>query len=94
MHVTREHAGRDIGRRDDSLAEPDRAQHPDRLWADIDAGSDLAEMRRGSKTSASKPNFGERRRRRQTGKTAANNGDARSLHSPRIPEIVELYFVA
>src|ERR1700677_2236688 len=83
MHVAREHPGRDIGRRGDGLAKPDRAQHPDRLRADIDAGADLAEMRRGLENLSREAEFGERCRRRQPGKTAANNGDAWNLAHPR-----------
>jgi hypothetical protein len=86
MHVAREHPGRDIGRRGDGLAEPDRAQHPDRLRADIDAGADLAEMRRGLENLCGEAEFGERCRRRQPGKTAANNGDARNLGHTRSPK--------
>src|ERR1700690_1532684 len=79
VNVTREHPGRDIGHRGDALAKPDCAQHPDSLWAAIDAGANLGEMRRGLENLSGEAEFGERCRHRQPGKTAAHNGDARNL---------------
>ena len=79
VHVTGQDAGRDIGRRGDGVPEPDRAQDPDRLRTDIDASADLAEPWCGLKNLGGYANFGEGRCRRQSGKTAADNGDARAL---------------
>jgi hypothetical protein len=47
VHIARENAGSDIGRRGNAVAKPDRAQRADRLRADIDPGADLAKARRG-----------------------------------------------
>ena len=49
-------AGRGYG-----IAKPDRAQDPDRLRADIDAGADLAELWCGLKNLGGYAKFGEGR---------------------------------
>ena len=90
VHVAGEHAGRDIGRRGDGVPEPDRAQDPDRLRTDIDASADLAEPWCGLKNLGGYANFGEGRCRRQSGKTAADNGDTPNSYSPTVPPIPKL----
>jgi hypothetical protein len=79
VHIARENAGSDIGRRGNAVAKPDRAQRADRLRADIDPGADLAKARRGFENFCREAEFGKRGRRRQTGKAAAGDGDARSF---------------
>jgi len=54
-------------------------ERADRLRAHIDPGTDLAKARRGFENFCREAEFGKRGRRRQTGKAAAGDGDARSF---------------
>jgi hypothetical protein len=79
MHIAREYAGSDIGRRSNAFAEPDRTQCPDRLRTDIYPRTDLAETRRCFEDVRRQAEFGKRRGGRQTGEAAANDGDTRGF---------------
>jgi hypothetical protein len=63
VHVAGENAGRDIGRSGNPVAEPDCAQHLDRLRTDVDAGSDLAKVLRALKNLRLEAELGKGGRR-------------------------------
>ncbi len=76
VHVAGQDAGSDIRNRRDLIAQPDRAQRPDRLWTDIDARADLAEARRALKDICFDAEMRQRGRGRQSGETTPDDSDA------------------
>src|ERR1700744_450223 len=79
VHVARENARSDIGRRGNASAEPHSAQRVNCLRADINPRTDLAETRRCFENLRCEAEFRKCGSGRQSGKAGADNGDVRSL---------------
>ena len=87
LHVARVGAGRGVADGGDLVAEPDRAQRLHRLRTGVDAGADLAQGGRRLENLRRKAECGERVRRGEPRKPAADDRDAASLPLPhaRLP---------